>query len=64
MKRKEARLTSPCLKAGASRRALGVDINITERLVKSGRILDIPVLDHIIVGKNRFISLKERGVMA
>lgn len=40
------------------------DINITERLVKSGRILDIPVLDHIIVGKNRFISLKERGVMA
>ena len=39
------------------------DINITERLVKSGRIIDIPVLDHIIVGKNRFISLKERGVM-
>lgn len=37
------------------------DIAITDRLVKAGRILDIPVLDHIILGDNRFLSLKEKA---
>ena len=40
------------------------DIAITERLVKAGRILDIPVLDHIILGDNRFLSLKEKGMIS
>ena len=37
------------------------DIAVTERLVKAGKIMDISVLDHIIIGDNRFISLKERN---
>lgn len=40
------------------------DIAVTQRLVKAGRIMDIPVLDHIILGDNRFLSLKERGLLA
>ena len=40
------------------------DIAITDRLVKAGRILDIPVLDHIILGDNRFLSLKEKGMIS
>ena len=36
------------------------DIAVTERLVKAGKIMDISVLDHIIIGDNRFISLKEK----
>jgi len=40
------------------------DIAVTQRLVKAGRIMDIPVLDHIILGNNRFISLKEQGMLA
>ena len=39
------------------------DIAVTGRLVKAGKILDIPVLDHIILGNNRFVSLKERGLL-
>ena len=37
------------------------DIAITQRLVSCGMILGIEVLDHIIIGDNRFKSLKELG---
>lgn len=40
------------------------DLSVTDRLVKAGRILDIPVLDHVIIGEpGSFVSLKERGMM-
>lgn len=39
------------------------DTAVTERLVKCGKTLDIPVIDHIIIGDNRFISLKEKGMV-
>jgi len=39
------------------------DILITHRLVEAGKILGIEVFDHIIVGDNGYVSLKERGVI-
>jgi DNA repair protein RadC len=39
------------------------DIAVTRRLVQAGEIMDIPVLDHIIIGNNSFASLKEKGLM-
>lgn len=39
------------------------DIEVTEAIVKVGDIMNIPVLDHIIMGKNRFYSFKESGLM-
>lgn len=39
------------------------DIAMTARLVEAGSIIGIEVLDHIIVGGDSFISLKERGFM-
>ena len=39
------------------------DISVTARLVKAGRIFDIPVLDHIILGNNRWVSMKEKGLL-
>lgn len=39
------------------------DISVTQRLVKAGKIMDIPVLDHIVIGDNRFISIKEKGLL-
>lgn len=36
------------------------DIKVTRQLVKAGDLLDINVLDHIIIGRQRFVSLKER----
>ncbi|WP_408020191.1 DNA repair protein RadC [Sporosarcina sp. USHLN248] len=39
------------------------DIDVTKRLVEAGSIIGIDLLDHIIIGDHRFISLKEKGYM-
>jgi len=39
------------------------DVEVTRRLAEGGRILGIEVLDHVIIGDNRYISLKERGIL-
>jgi DNA repair protein RadC len=36
------------------------DIAMTRKLVEAGELLDIDVLDHIIIGEGRFVSMKER----
>ncbi len=36
------------------------DIQVTEQLVEAGRYLDIELLDHLVIGNHRFVSLKER----
>ncbi len=38
------------------------DINITHRLVDVGNLVGIKVLDHIIIGDNRYISFKEKNL--
>lgn len=38
------------------------DIKITDRLIKVGELLGIPVLDHIIVTNKSFMSMKEERV--
>lgn len=38
------------------------DVRVTEMIVEAGSLLDIDVLDHLIIGRNRFVSLKERGL--
>ncbi|OIJ10563.1 hypothetical protein BKP37_18710 [Anaerobacillus alkalilacustris] len=37
------------------------DIEVTKRLVESGKVIGIEVLDHIIIGEKKFVSLKEKG---
>ena len=39
------------------------DINITLRIKECGNILGIQLVDHIIIGNNKFVSLKERGLI-
>lgn len=38
------------------------DVRVTEQMVRAGEMLDIEVLDHLIIGKQRYVSLKERGL--
>lgn len=38
------------------------DIEVTKRLAEAGRMVDVELLDHIIIGCNRYASLKEKGV--
>jgi len=39
------------------------DVAVTEKLAEVGRILDIPLLDHVIIGERDFVSLRTRGVI-
>jgi DNA repair protein RadC len=39
------------------------DVSITRRLREAGRLLGIEVLDHIVVGNEGFVSMKEEGAM-
>jgi len=38
------------------------DVSITRTLVEAGKLLDLPVLDHLVVGGTKFVSLNERGL--
>lgn len=39
------------------------DIDITHRLVEAGYIIGIRVLDHIIIGDNKYVSLNEKNII-
>ncbi|MCB0312121.1 MAG: DNA repair protein RadC [Calditrichae bacterium] len=39
------------------------DKSITKRLIESGRLLDVPVLDHIIIGSSSYFSFREAGLV-
>lgn len=39
------------------------DRAVTDQLVAAGRLLDIPVHDHIIVGRGRYVSFAEAGLL-
>ncbi|MBN2502027.1 MAG: DNA repair protein RadC [Anaerolineales bacterium] len=36
------------------------DVAVTKAIIAAGKLLDIDVLDHIVIGQGRFVSLKER----
>lgn len=39
------------------------DIHVTRRLVESGKMIGIELLDHLIIGDRKFVSLKEKGYL-
>lgn len=38
------------------------DVHVTKQIVEAGELLDIKVLDHLVIGRNKYVSLKERGL--
>ena len=38
------------------------DVRVTTEIVQAGRLLDVEVLDHLILGHDRYTSLHERGL--
>ena len=38
------------------------DVAVTRAIVQGGKLLDVEVLDHLVIGQGRWISLKERGL--
>ena len=39
------------------------DKRITTRLAEAGQLIGIELLDHIVIGDNTWVSLKERGLL-
>jgi len=39
------------------------DLEITRKLASVGKTMDIELLDHIIIGSKRYVSLKEKGIV-
>ncbi len=40
------------------------DRDVTDQLVSAGRLVGIPVLDHIVIGDGRYLSFVESGLLA
>ncbi len=38
------------------------DVAVTRAVVQAGKMLDVEVLDHMVIGQGRWVSLKERGL--
>lgn len=41
----------------------GEDIRITGDLAEAGRLLDIALLDHLVIGRDRWVSLRSLGIL-
>jgi len=39
------------------------DLELTKRMIEAGKLMDIEVLDHIIIGNGEYVSLKERELI-
>jgi DNA repair protein RadC len=38
------------------------DVAVTRAILQAGKMLDVDVLDHLVIGQGRWVSLKERGL--
>ena len=39
------------------------DIKITQQIIEASKIINIEILDHIIIGKNKYLSLKDKKLV-
>jgi len=38
------------------------DVLVTREIVSAGNMLDIAVLDHLVIGHGRYVSIREKGL--
>ncbi len=38
------------------------DLAVTRAIIQAGKLLDVEVLDHLVIGQGKWVSLKERGL--
>jgi len=38
------------------------DVSLTRRLVEAGKLIEVDVLDHLVIGNQKYISMRERGL--
>jgi DNA repair protein RadC len=43
--------------------ASDADLKITQKIKDAGKLMDIPVLDHVIIGNNKYYSFADDGIL-
>ena len=38
------------------------DVLITQQIIEAGKLLDVDVLDHLVIGQGRYCSMREKGL--
>lgn len=38
------------------------DVAVTRAITQAGKLLDVEVLDHLVIGQGKWVSMKERGL--
>jgi RadC-like JAB domain len=38
------------------------DVLLTREIVEAGKLLDVEVLDHLVIGHGKYISMREKGL--
>jgi DNA repair protein RadC len=38
------------------------DVALTRGILQAGKLMDIELLDHLVIGQGRFVSMKEKGL--
>jgi DNA repair protein RadC len=38
------------------------DVQVTREIIQAGHLLDVLVLDHLVIGQGRYVSMRERGL--
>jgi len=38
------------------------DVSVTRAIVQAGKLLDVSVVDHLVIGLSHWVSLKEKGL--
>ncbi len=38
------------------------DVHVTRQIIDAGHLLDVDVLDHLVIGHGRYVSMRERGL--
>ncbi|MCD8072305.1 MAG: JAB domain-containing protein [Alistipes sp.] len=49
---------------GGSLKFSGQDIDLTDRLIQAGKILDLELLDHMVITENSFASMRSMGIFS
>ena len=40
------------------------DVRVTERMAEAGQIIGIELVDHVVIGDDSFVSMRERGLLS
>ncbi len=41
----------------------GADLDLTKKIIEAGKFMDISVLDHLIIGHNKYLSLRDENLI-